>query len=130
MSGVASAAGGRISINIPNGIFSDLMENTEQSELNLSFVAYSTSNLFPVAQSGSRHHKFQISSMVISASIAGQNITRTSQNMSVSTEIDPVSVVHNSIIVRFHLPLVYSLILRLTNFPNVFSGALWMVSNN
>ena len=102
MSGVASATEGRISINIPSGIFSDLMETTGLSEVSLAFVAYRTSNLFPVAQKGTRHPSFQISSMVVGASIAGRNISGTSQNVSVSMAINPVSVVDKSIIVRCH----------------------------
>lgn len=99
MSEVASGAEERISINIPSGIFSDLMVTTGLSEVSLAFVAYQTANLFPVAQSGTRHANFQISSMVIGASIAGRNITGTSQNVSISMAINPVSVVHNSIVV-------------------------------
>lgn len=123
-SGVANADAGGVSISIPSGIFSDLMA-TGQSEAGLAFVAYQTSNLFPVAQNENRHPKFQVASMVLSASIAGQSITESSENVSVSMEINSVSIHSKSLYWFFTTCLLLCfLTLRVTNSLNVFSGAM------
>lgn len=78
------------SIRIPSRIFSDLMAKG-QSVANLAFTAFSTSNLFPLSNSQIRHPKFQIASTVIGASIAGQTISSTSENVSITFDINQVS---------------------------------------
>ena len=78
------------SINIPKEIFSELMKEG-QSVASLVFTEYQSSNLFPLLQTPTAHPKFQIATVVIGASIAETNVSGSSQNVSITIEMNPVS---------------------------------------
>ena len=77
---------GKTAISIPTGIFSDLMN----VEARLVFTAHRNANMFPLKPKKNRNSRFQISTAVIGASIAGENIDQTAENITISMEFNQV----------------------------------------
>ena len=80
---------GKTTISIPKRIFSDQMSGG-QTEARLVFTTYRNANMFPLKRNENRNSRFQISTAVIGASIAGQSVDQTAENITISIEFNQV----------------------------------------
>ena len=66
-----------VSLSLPGSLFNGA------GDVSLSFTAYSTAALFPLATDPSRNDRFELGSSVIGASVTGRDVRRLSNNVTI-----------------------------------------------
>ena len=69
-----------MSLSLPASLFNGDVDVS----VSLSFTAYSTAALFPLATDPSRNDRFELGSSVVGASVTGRNVTLLSNNVTIS----------------------------------------------
>ena len=67
-----------MSLSLPASLFNGA------GDVRLSFTAYSTAALFPLATDPSRNDRFELGSSVIGASVTGRDVRHLSNNVTIS----------------------------------------------
>ena len=67
-----------VSLSLPGSLFNG------SGAVNLSFTAYSTAALFPLATDPSRNDRFELGSSVIGANVTGRDVRHLPNNVTIS----------------------------------------------
>ena len=70
---------GSMSISLPAALFNGI----SAGDVRLSFTAYTTAALFPLASDPSRSDRFELGSSVIGVTLTGREVSRLSNNVTI-----------------------------------------------
>ena len=109
---------GSMSISLPHALFNGI----SAGDARVSFTAYTTAALFPLASDPSRSDRFELGSPVIGVILTGREVSSLPNNVTIKLPMQDEVCCCQFVLVEWLHSFLFSLILRTLQFQAVYTG--------